>query len=68
MARHPGLWVADLSNLGVVLGIVWAMTQKSGTASSIAAVLGGYLVGAAVALPFTRLPAEELTPAAEPAS
>jgi hypothetical protein len=69
MARHPGLWVADLSNLGVVLGIVWVMTQKSGTASSIAAVLGGYLVGAAVAVPFTRLPAEEeLAPAAEPAS
>ena len=67
MARHPGLWVADLSNLGVVLGVVWVMTQKSGTASSIAAVLGGYLVGAAVALPFTRVPAEELAPAAEPA-
>ena len=68
MARHPGLWVADLSNLGVVLGIVWVMTQKPGTASSIAAVLGGYLVGAAIALPLTRLPAEELTPAPEPAS
>ena len=68
MARHPGLWVADLSNLGVVLGIVWVMTQKPGTASSIAAVLGGYLVGTAVALPFTRVPAEELAPAAEPAS
>ena len=68
MARHPGLWVADLSNLGVVLGVVWVMTQKSGTASSIAAVLGGYLVGAAVALPFTRMPAEELATATEPAS
>ena len=68
MARHPGLWVPDLSNLGVVLGIVWVMTQKSGTGSAIAAVLGGYLVGAAVALPFTRVPAEELAPAAESAS
>jgi hypothetical protein len=68
MARHPGLWVADLSNLGVVLGIVWDMTQKPGTASSIAAVVGGYLVGAALALPFTRAPAEELAPAAEAAS
>src|SRR5207248_8347069 len=68
MARHPGLWVPDLSNLGVVLGIVWVMTQKSGTGSEIAADLGGYLVGAAVALPFTRVPAEELAPAAEPAS
>jgi hypothetical protein len=68
MARHPGLWVADLSNLGVVMGITWDMTQKPGTASSIAAVVGGYLVGAALALPFTRLPAEELAPATEPAS
>ena len=68
MARHPGLWVADLSNLGVVLGIVWIMTQKPGTASAIAAVVVGYLVGAVVALPFTRMPAEELAPAAEPAS
>jgi hypothetical protein len=68
MARHPGLWVAELSNIGVVLGVVWDMTQKPGTASAIAAVLGGYLVGALLALPFTRMPAEELAPAAEPAS
>jgi len=68
MARHPGLWVAELSNLGVVFGIVWNMTQKPGTAGAIAAVVVGYLVGAAVALPFTRMPAEELAPAAEPAS
>ena len=68
MARHPGLWVAELSNIGVVLGVVWDMTQKPGTASAIAAVVGGYLVGAALALPFTRVSAEELAPAAEPAS
>jgi hypothetical protein len=68
MARHPGLWVAELTNIGLVLGIVWNMTQKPGTASSIAAVLGGYLVGVALALPFTRMPAEELAPATEPAS
>ena len=68
LARHPGLWIADLSNFGVVLGVVWDMTQKPGTASAIAAVVGGYLVGAVVALPFTRVPAEELAPAAEPAS
>jgi hypothetical protein len=68
MARHPALWVADLSNLGVVMGLVWDMTQKPGTAGSIAAVVGGYFVGAAIALPLTRLPAEELTPAPEPAS
>jgi hypothetical protein len=68
MIRHPGLWVAEFSNLGVVFGIVWDMTQKPGTASAIAAVLGGYLVGAALALPFTRAPAEELAPATETAS
>jgi hypothetical protein len=68
MTRHPGLWVAEFSNLGVVFGIVWDMTQKPGTASAIAAVLGGYLVGALVALPFTRAPAEELATATEPAS
>ena len=68
MARHRGLWIADLSNLGVVLGIVWDMTQKPGTWSAIAAVVGGYVVGAALALPFTRMPAEELAPAAESAS
>jgi len=67
MTRHPGLWVAEFSNLGVVFGIVWDMTQKPGTASAIAAVGGGYLVGA-VALPFTRMPAEELAPATETAS
>jgi hypothetical protein len=68
MARHPGLWVPDLTNLGIVFGIVWDMTQKPGLASSIAAVVGGYLVGAALALPLTRMSAEELAPAAEPAS
>jgi hypothetical protein len=68
MTRHPGLWVAEFSNLGVVFGIVWDMTQKPGTASAIAAVLGGYLVGGLLALPLTRMPAEELAPAAEPAS
>ena len=68
MTRHPGLWVAEFSNLGVVFGIVWDMTQKPGTASAIAAVLGGYLVGAAVAFPFTRAPAAGLAPAAEAAS
>jgi hypothetical protein len=68
MTRHPGLWVAEFSNLGVVFGIVWDMTQKPGTASAIAAVVVGYLVGAAVAWPFTRMPAEELAAATETAS
>ena len=54
MTRHPGLWVTEFSNLGVVFGIVWNMTQKPGTGASIAAIAVGYLVGAAVAYQFTR--------------
>jgi hypothetical protein len=68
MTRHPGLWVNEFSNFGVVFGIAWAVTQKPGTASAIVAVLGGYAVGALPALPFTRAPAEELAPAAESAA
>ena len=68
MTRHPGLWVAEFSNLGVVLGIVWDMTQKPGIGAAIAAVVGGYAVGAALALPFTKAPAEELAAATEPAA
>jgi hypothetical protein len=67
MTRHPGLWVAEFSNFGVVLGVVWCMTQKPGTASAIAAVVGGYAVGAAIALRFTKAPAADLTAATEPA-
>jgi hypothetical protein len=65
MTRHPGLWVAEFSNIGVVLGVVWDMTQKPGTASAIAAIVGGYAVGALVALRFTRAPVAELTAASE---
>ena len=67
MTRHPGLWVAEFSNLGVVLGIVWDMTQKPGTAGAVAAIVGGYAVGAALALLFSRAPAEDLAPVSEPA-
>jgi hypothetical protein len=68
MTRHPGLWVAEFSNFGVVLGVVWDMTQKPGTATAVAAVVGGYAVGAIVALPFTKAPAAELTAVTEPAA
>jgi hypothetical protein len=68
MTRHPGLWVAELSNVGVVLAIVWNMTQKPGTASSIAAVVGGYAVGAALAWRFMKAPAVEVAGAPEPAA
>ena len=66
MTLHPGLWVVELSNLGLVLGIVWNMTEKPGWGGSIAAVLVGYAVGVALALLFTRSAQEELAPAGEP--
>jgi hypothetical protein len=56
MARHPGLWVTELTNVGIVFGIVWNMTQKPGTGSAAAAVLIGYAAGAALALRFAKLP------------
>ena len=60
MRLHPGLWVIEFSNLGLVMGIVWIMTQKPGLGGSIAAAVGGYLVGVALALWFSRAPQEEL--------
>jgi hypothetical protein len=67
MALHPGLWVVEFSNLGIVFGVVWNMTQKPGLGESIAAVLVGYAVGAALALLVTRARSEELAAAGEPA-
>jgi hypothetical protein len=68
MALHPGLWVVEFSNLGIVFGVVWNMTQKPGLGGSIAAVLVGYAVGAALALVVTRSAKEELAPASRPAA
>ena len=65
MTLHPGLWVAELSNLGIVFGVVWNMTEKPGLGESIAAVLVGYAVGTALALLLTRTAQEELATASE---
>ena len=67
MTLHPGLWVVEFSNLGIVFGVVWNMTLKPGLGESIAAVLIGYAVGAVLALVITRTAREELTTASEPA-
>ena len=67
MTLHPGLWVVEFSNLGLVLGIVWSMTEKPGLGGSIAAVLGGYAVGAVLALLVSRSPQEALAAAPESA-
>jgi hypothetical protein len=44
------------ANPGVVLGITWNMSVKPGTAQAIAAVLVGYALGAAAAVPLTKRP------------
>jgi hypothetical protein len=66
MTLHPGLWVVELSNLGVVFGVVWNMTEKPGWGGSIAAVLVGYAVGAGLAVLLSRAPQEELAASAAP--
>jgi hypothetical protein len=63
MALHPGLWVVEFSNIGIVLGVVWNMTEKPGFGEALAAVLIGYAVGAALALYFSRAPQEEVAAA-----
>jgi hypothetical protein len=68
MALHPGLWVVEFSNLGIVMGVVWNMTQKPGLGGSLAAVLVGYAVGAALALLATRSAQEELATAPDAAA
>ena len=64
MTRYPGLWVTEFSAIGLVLAIVWNMTVKAGTGSSIAAALIGYGVGAAFGYLFTRAPSEATEAAA----
>jgi hypothetical protein len=63
MTLHPGLWVVEFSNLGIVFGVVWNMTLKPGLGESIAAVLIGYAVGVVSALLITRSAQEELVSA-----
>jgi hypothetical protein len=66
MTLHPGLWVVELANLGIVLAIVWNMTEKPGWGGAIASVVVGYAVGAALALLFTRGAREDAEAASEP--
>ena len=67
MARHPGLWHTELTNVAVVLAIVWNMTNKPGTAGALAAVVVAYAVGALAAYPITRpAPAPAAAPEAAP--
>jgi hypothetical protein len=65
MTRHPLLWASELSALGVVLGIVWNMTQKPGVAGAIGAIVAGYAVGVALAFRLTRSRADGLAAVTE---
>jgi hypothetical protein len=56
LARDRTLWIVIFANPGVVLGITWNMSVKPGTVEAIAAVLVGYAIGAAAALPLTKQP------------
>ena len=59
MTRYPGLWVTEFSAIGLVLAIVWNMTVKAGTGTSIAAAIIGYGAGALLGFAFTRAPSAE---------
>jgi hypothetical protein len=58
--------IPEYTNLALVLGIVWNMTQKPGTASAVATLVVAYAVGAACALWFSRAPMDAPVPATEP--
>ena len=64
--KYLPLWWAEMSAIGLVLGIIWNMTTKAGLGSSIAAAVGGYAVGVALALLLTRQPSTQAAPATEP--
>jgi hypothetical protein len=65
MARHLGLWFAELTNVCVVLAIVWNMTQKPSTWTAIACIVIGWAVGAAGAYWLSRPAVEATATAAE---
>jgi hypothetical protein len=67
LTRDPALWIVSFVNPAIVLGIVWNMTQKPGTAGAVAAVLVAYAVGAVLALRLSKAPASEAA-VAEPSS
>ena len=64
LTRDRALWVVSLANPGIVLGVVWAMTQKPGTGGAIAAVVIGYVVGGLAALYFAKPAVPEVEPVA----
>jgi hypothetical protein len=59
MTCDRALWLVSFANPGIVLGVVWVMTQKSGTAAAVAAVVVGYALGAVTALQLAKPAAAE---------
>ncbi|MFL5913637.1 MAG: hypothetical protein ACJ768_24135 [Gaiellaceae bacterium] len=66
LARDPALWGISFANPGMVLGVMWAMSEKPSTAVSVVAVVVGYAVGAALGLRFARTPGMAAEAVAEP--
>ena len=66
MTHDRALWIAGLTNEGLVLGIVWVMVEKSGWASGIAALVIAYVVGVTAAIALTRAPALEAEAVTQP--
>jgi hypothetical protein len=68
LACDPALWVVSFANPGMVLGVMWGMTEKPGTGIAVVAVVVGYAVGAAIALRFARAPRISAEAVAEPSA
>jgi hypothetical protein len=67
MARHQGLWHSELTNVCVVLAIVWNMTEKPDWAGAIAAIVIAYAIGTLAAVPIAR-PSAAASAVQEPAA
>jgi hypothetical protein len=63
MCRYWGLWIVEFSAIGLVLGVVWNMTTKPGTGTSIAAALIGYGAGAGLGYLCSKAGVERAAPA-----
>jgi hypothetical protein len=58
MCRYWGLWMVEVSAIGLVLGVVWNMTTKPGTGGAITAAVIGYAVGASLGYLFSQAGAD----------
>lgn len=61
------LWGGEFANEGIVLAIVWTMTEKPGWGGAIAALVIGYAVGAVFGVLNARKPTAVAEVALEPA-